>query len=64
MDVQLEGGLALPHHVLGAADNHPAVVVGGEIGQDEATLRVRRLHLPTVAKGCVSEQKRKNGGAQ
>lgn len=38
VNIQLEGGLVLAHHVLGAAYDHPAIIVRREVQQDEAGL--------------------------
>lgn len=51
-NVELEDGLALADHVLGAAYDHPAVVVGREVRQGEAALRGCGLNLDTKALLC------------
>lgn len=58
-DVELEDGLRLAHHVLGAAYEQPAVVVGREVGQGEreAGLRLRVLDLETSTRPRVRESR-------
>lgn len=51
-NVELEDGLALADHVLGAAYDHPAIVVGREVRQGEAALRRRGISLETKALLC------------
>lgn len=51
-NVELEHGLALANHILSAAYDHPAVVVGREVRQGEAALRCCGLNLDTKAFLC------------
>lgn len=44
-DVELQGRLALTDHVLGAACDHPVVVVRRQVRQGDAALRIRRINL-------------------
>lgn len=39
-NIELQGGFRLADHVLGAAYDHPAVVVGRQVRQGEAALCV------------------------
>lgn len=59
-NVELEDGLALADHVLGAAYDHPAVVVGREVRQGEAALRCCGLNLDTKALPCRLNPRRRD----